>query len=259
LTVNLKTILAQFDSAQKRHRITIPSTWHQGRTAYGGLSSTLAYEAARLATPELPPLLSAQIAFSGPVAGEVEIESTILRRGRNSAFIRSDIRSGDETVLSGTFVFMTPRQSHFEFTDITPPNLPPVPGNEGLRSGPPEYFTYHMEYPEKRQGVGLGEPQLSGWYRFRERDGLDITTSLLCIGDAQPPSAMGLMTKMAPISSINWQVNMLAERPETDGGWWFLQSETHYAAHGASSQTMHVWNSRGEPVMTGMQAVAIFA
>jgi hypothetical protein len=25
-------------------KITIPSTWHQGRTAYGGLSSALAYQ-----------------------------------------------------------------------------------------------------------------------------------------------------------------------------------------------------------------------
>ncbi len=257
--MNLASILAQFDPAAAQHPITIPSTWHQGRTAYGGFSATLAFEAARLAAPELPPLLSAQIAFCGPVAGEIEIEATILRRGRNSAFIRSDIRSGGETVLSGTFVFMAPRESHVDFTDLAPPALPPVPGDDGLRSGPPDFFTHHMEYPEKRQGVGLGEPQLSGWYRLRERDGLDITASLICIGDALPPSAMGLMTEKAPISSINWQLNMLADQPETDGGWWYLHSETHYAAHGASSQTMHVWNSRGEPVMTGMQAAAIFA
>jgi acyl-CoA thioesterase len=257
--MNLASLLAQFDSAVTRHRISIPPTWHQGRTAYGGLSATLAYQAAQLAAPDLPPLLSAQIAFCGPVAGDVEIEATMLRRGRNSAFIRSEIKAGADTVVSGTFVFMAPRESHVAFSDLSPPPLPPLPLGEDLRSGPPEFFTHHMEYRDKRLSLGQGESQLSGWYRFAERDGLDAIASRLCIGDALPPSAMGLMTEKGMVSSINWQVNLLSAAPETEDGWWYLHSETHFAAHGASSQTMHVWNSRGEPVMTGMQAVAIFA
>jgi acyl-CoA thioesterase len=256
--MNLASLLAQFDPAASDHRITIPTTWHQGRTAYGGLSATLAFQAARCLAPDQPPLLSAQIAFCGPVAGEVEVEAKVLRRGRNSAFIRSEIMTGNDTVLSATFVFMATRESHVDFSDLAPPTLPPLPTGE-LRRGPPEFFTYNMEYPDKRLMLGQGTPQLSGWYRFAERDGLDPVAGLLCIGDALPPSAMGLMTKEGMVSSINWQVNLLSAAPETEDGWWYLHSETHFAAHGASSQTMHVWNSRGEPVMTGMQAVAIFA
>lgn len=257
--MNLSSLLNDFSAQDAVHAVNIPNTWHQGRTAYGGLSTTLAYQAAALAEPDLPPLLSAQIAFAGPVAGDVTVEATILRRGRNSAFIRSDIRSGDDIVFSGTFVFMAPRESHVNFSDITAPDFPPIPGDEGLRSGPPEFFTYHMQYAEKRLGSGDGSSSLSGWYRFREHQGLDPVASLLCIGDALPPSAMGLMTQQGMVSSINWQVNLLSEKPQTENGWWYLQSETHFAAHGASSQTMHAWNSRGEPMMAGMQAVAIFA
>jgi acyl-CoA thioesterase len=257
--MNLTSLLTQFDSTATRHRISIPLTWHQGRTAYGGLSATLAYQAAKLAAPDLPPFLSAQIAFCGPVAGEVEIEATMLRRGRNSAFVRSEIKAGADIVLSATFVFMAERRSHVAFSGLAPPVLPPLPVDEDLRRGPADFFTYHMEYPDKRLSLGQGEPRLSGWYRFTERDGLDAMAGLLCIGDALPPSAMGLMTEKGMISSINWQVNMLSTAPETDDGWWYLHSETHFAAHGASSQTMHAWNSQGEPVMTGMQAVAIFA
>jgi acyl-CoA thioesterase len=255
--MNLASLLAQFNPAASHHRITIPTTWHQGRTAYGGLSATLAYQAARSIAPDLPPLLSAQIAFCGPVAAEVQVEAKVLRRGRNSAFIRSEIMVGADTVLSANFVFMATRESHVDFSDLTPPPLPPLPIGD-LRRGPPEFFTHNMEYPDKRLMLGQGTPQLSGWYRFAERDGLDPLAGLLCIGDALPPSAMGLMTKEGMVSSINWQVNLLTAAPETEDGWWYLHSETHYAAHGASSQTMHVWNSNGEPVMTGMQAVAIF-
>ncbi len=257
-SMNLASLLAQFDPAASRHRISIPQTWHQGRTAYGGLSSTLAYEAARMAVPDMPPLLSAQIAFCGPVAGDVEIAATILRRGKNSAFVRSEICSGENIVFSGTFVFMSARESQVSFSDLASTARPPLPSGEGLRHGPPEFFTYHMEYPEKRLGVGSGEAKLAGWYRFRERDGLDMTANLLCIADALPPSAMGLMTEIGAISSINWHVNLLSEKPVTEDGWWYLLSEAHFAAHGASSQTMHVWNSKGEPVLTGMQAIALF-
>jgi hypothetical protein len=52
---------------------------------------------------------------------------------------------------------------------------------------------------------------------------------------------------------------MLTDTPTTDDGWWYLSSETHHAANGASSQYMTTWNSRGEAVLTGMQSVAIFA
>ena len=81
---------------------------------------------------------------------------------------------------------------------------------------------------------------------------------LICIADALPPSVMGLMSEKGMVSSMNWQINMLTDSPATKNGWWFLTSETHHAANGASSQYMTVWNSEREAVMTAMQSVAIF-
>ena len=40
--MNLADILAQLRADSTDQKITIPPTWHQGRTAYGGLSSALA-------------------------------------------------------------------------------------------------------------------------------------------------------------------------------------------------------------------------
>jgi acyl-CoA thioesterase len=256
--MNLVDILAQFQPGQSRHIVSIPTSWHQGRTAYGGLSATLAYQAAKLAAPDLPPLLSAQIAFSGPLAGEVEISTSILRRGRNSAFIKSEIAAGDETGLSCTFVFMARRESHIDFECMQRPDFPPIPADDATRSGPPEFFTHNIDYPEKRLVLGQNKARLANWHRLKAREGLDPVADLICMGDALPPSTMGLMQKEGMISSINWQFNLLTDAPATDNGWWFLESETHHAVHGASSQFMTVWNSRGEPMMTGMQAVALF-
>ena len=256
--MNLPDILSQLQPGTQRHRITIPKTWHQGRTCYGGLSSVLAYHAAKLAADDLPPLLSGQIAFSGPLAGEVEISTSILRRGRNSAFIKSEILIGDEVGLSCTFVFMTRRESHVDYVAVPRPEFPPIPDDAKTRSGPPEFFTHNMDYPEKRLIIGQGKARLANWHRLKAHDGADPVANLICMADALPPSTMGLMQKEGMISSINWQFNLLTAAPGTDKGWWFLDSETHHAAHGASSQYMTVWNSRGEPMMTGMQSVALF-
>jgi acyl-CoA thioesterase len=115
-----------------------------------------------------------------------------------------------------------------------------------------------MQYPEKRLELGQSTDRLASWHRFTKYEGLDPVAELLCIGDALPPSAMGLMTQKGMVSSMNWQVNMLTDQPATRDGWWYLESQTHHAANGASSQYMTAWNAEGKAVMTGMQSVAIF-
>lgn len=256
--MNLASLLAQFRNGSLIHRISIPPDWHQGRTAYGGLSSVLAYQAAKLADADLPPLQSAQIAFVGPLAGEVEVTASVMRRGKNTAFIKSEITSKDGIGLSATFIFMNRRHSHFEFEGLRQPEFPPIPNIEDVRTGSAEYFTGHMQYPEKRIALGQATARLASWHRFTEHEGLDHIGELICIGDALPPSAMGLMTEKGMVSSMNWQINMLSDAPQTTDGWWYLESETHHAADGASSQYMTAWNSAGHPVLTGMQSVAIF-
>lgn len=257
--MNLQTILDQISGSTQPHSISIPASWHQGRTAYGGLSSTIAYQAAKQVGDDMPQLQSAQIAFVGPLAGDVTINTTLLRLGRNTAFVKAEIASADGIGLSCTFIFMNQRESHLDFHGLEKPEFPPIPTPDEVRRGPPEFFTQNMEYPEKRLSLGQDTPRLSNWHRLNERDGLDPVAELLCIGDALPPSAMGLMTEKGMVSSMNWQVNMLTGKPRTKDGWWFLDSQTHHAANGASSQYMTVWNSDGEAVMTGMQSVAIFA
>lgn len=256
--MNLASILAQFEQGAKSHKISIPPSWHQGRTSYGGLSSVLAYRAAKLAGDDLPPLQSAQIAFVGPLANQVEVTACILRRGKNTAFVKSEIVGENGVGLSCTFIFMNRRQSHLNYEGLPRPEFPPVPATESIRSGPAEFFTGHMQYPDKRLELGMATNRLASWHRFAEHDGLDHFAELICIGDALPPSAMGLMSEKGMVSSMNWQINMLTDAPSTKDGWWYLTSETHHAQHGASSQYMTAWNSDGIPMLTGMQSVAIF-
>jgi acyl-CoA thioesterase len=256
--MNLASLLEQFQPERPVQQVTIPTTWHQGRTAYGGLSAVLAYQAASLADDDLPPLQSAQIAFVGPLAGDVSVSASVLRRGKNTAFIKSDVSSADGIGLTGTFIFMNRRASQLDFISLPKPDFPPIPNEAHVRTGPAEFFTGHLQYPDKRIDLTTVSNRLASWHRLIERDGVDPIAELLCIGDALPPSAMALMPEKAMVSSMNWQINMLTPTPTTMDGWWYLTSETHYAANGASSQFMTAWNTQGQAMMSSMQSVAIF-
>ena len=68
----------------------VPEDWMQGRTTYGGLTAALSFQGALGLVDDIP-LRSAQVAFVGPVGGDITIKPTLLRRGKNTAFVSVDV------------------------------------------------------------------------------------------------------------------------------------------------------------------------
>ena len=239
-------------------RSAVPTDWMQGRTAYGGLSAALALHAAMQIEPDLPPLRSAQVAFIGPLAGDVTVTATKLRRGRNAAFIQADVVSEAGLGMRATFVFMAPLASAITY-DVAPraPVPPPAPDAK-IYTGPDEFFTGNFNLVDVKDNTGPAE--WLRWARLRDRAGLDAFVELMAIGDALPPAAFKLVEGgRAPLSSLNWQINFTAPAPATDDGWWLLHAVADAARDGYSSQRMSLWNAAGEPIAEATQGVAIFA
>ncbi|NIJ20120.1 acyl-CoA thioesterase [Sphingomonas naasensis] len=255
------TPIADILAAAARHeggfRTAIPADWMQGRTAFGGLSAALALQAALEHEPDLPPLRSAQIAFIGPLAGAVEVTATKLRRGRNAAFLQSDLVSEAGLGLRATFVFMAELPSTIAHDEAPrAPIAPPAPDAQ-LYTGPETFFTGNFNFWDP--GAAPGPAEWLRWARLRARDGLDPMVELLAIGDALPPGAFKLAgERQTPLSSLNWQINFLTPAPATRDGWWLLAAQADTAHHGYSSQRMTIWNAAGDPVAEAMQGVAIF-
>ncbi len=238
-------------------RSEIPTGWLQGRTAYGGFTAAMALHAALLSEPDLPPLRSAQISFIGPLAGEVSVTATRLRRGRNAAFVQVDVASDGELGLRAIFVFVTSRASAITFDQRIAAGYPPPSDEDEVYVGPEGFFTNNFEFHEI-------DPKPPGaawlrWSRLRERQGLHPAVELMVMADALPPAALRLLGSFAPLSSLTWIVNLLDPRPVTTDGWWLLSARTDHAHEGLSSQRMQVWNSDGTLVAEGMQSVVIFA
>lgn len=253
---SLTDILAAATPIQGGFASEIPANWLQGRTAYGGLSAALALDAAQRLADDLPPLRSAQIAFVGPLSGAVKVTATLLRRGRNAAFIQSDIVSEAGLGFRATFVFMTGRESAVSHDTATPSSIAPPPADAKLYVGPEHFFTGNFEFFDPKTELGAAE--WLRWARLRTRDGLDPMVELMAIGDGLPPAAFKLFEKLTPLSSLNWQINFLDPAPATREGWWLLGATSDRAQGGYSSQRMTIWNADGVAVAEAMQAVAIF-
>lgn len=256
---SLQDILATATPIEGGFRTTIPASWLQGRTAYGGLSSALALHAAQACEPDLPPLRSALVAFIGPLAGEVRVTATKLRRGRNAAFIQADIVSDAGLGYRATFVFMSDQESRIQLEGGLVTTLrPPLPDTK-LYTGPEEFFTGNFNFFDLKDEA-RGEAEWLRWARLRAHDGLDPMVQVMALADALPPAAFKLLGKTpAPISSLTWIVNLLTPSPATTNGWWLLSAKSDHASNGCSSQIMTMWNADGVPIAQGAQSVAIFA
>lgn len=242
--------------------VEVPDSWLQGRTAYGGLSAALALEAAKRLAPDLPPLRSAQIAFVGPVAGQVQARARLLRKGRNAVWIAVELGGDSGTGLVATFVFMRGLESGVTIAAPAPPQGliaagDAVTADSELR---PAFLRNHFETRYALPQDAAKTPKICLWARLLERTDLNLETELLLVGDALPPAVLPVMVQWGPVSSMTWQVNFLSTPAAADNsGWWLLRSHADEAANGTSSQHMLLWDNAGYARASATQTVAVFA
>jgi acyl-CoA thioesterase len=238
----------------------VPESWHQGRTAYGGFSSALALDAAMRVAGDVPPLRSAQVSMIAPLYGAVEVRAAVLRRGRNATWVAADIRRDGQVGLTATFVFMGPVDSALHVDDRPPPAdlVPARSARDFVNERGPVFLRNHFDVRFALPRDERKRPEICWWVRAREREGLDPMVELLLCADALPPGVMPLLAPATPVSTMQWQVNLLNPAPATEDGWWLLRSASDYAEQGCSSQRMAIWNAAGAPMLAGMQSVAVF-
>ena len=255
----------------KSGRARVPDGWRQGRTAYGGLTAGLCAVAARK-DRELAELRSLMINFTGPVTGDPAFAARMLRQGRNVTSVGVDVSiqkdGADATAGNALMVFGAARESVLD-VDCAAPEVSAPEDAEPLIPPGGEMFAPNFIRNFEIKLVGGARP-LSGaakgrmlcWVRHRDPGawnlrGAGAEAAFLCLGDALPPAAFPMMRAPAPISSVNWTVN-LVRAPVSEGGWFLVESEQLAAREGYSSQAMRYWDCEGRLVAQGMQAVAVF-
>lgn len=242
-------------------RLSIPDTWLQGRTTYGGLSAALCLEAAMRAYPELPPLRSANISFIGPAGGAVEGRARALRQGKSVSYIEADLSTEAGLATRGVFAFGAARASMFDRTFTPPPEAPAPDDCEPFipKGMGPKFATHFDTRLAKGARPVTNSDQFDHflWVRHEDRDATG-PVALLALADMPPPAVLPMFPHFKPISTMTWHLNVLVEAPISEDGWWLLQSRGEHARNGYSSQDMLIWNSNLDLVVAGRQNVAIF-
>jgi len=246
------------------YRATIPDSWRQGRTAYGGLTAGLSLIAAQRQFSDLPPFRSATINFIGPVTGDPVFTSRLLRQGRNVTSVETEGTIDGKVISSCIFIFGGLRESSVTVDYPAPDaSLPAAcepftpPGAEGFVPAFFNRFDTRL-IAGARPMSGAKDGYIRTWSRHADPDSREGMASLLTIGDVLPPSAAPLFKQFGAISSVNWVFTILSDNPQTEDGWWHVETRLTAAAGGYSTQVMRIWNTNGQLVAEGMQCVAIF-
>lgn len=259
-------LIDQLNKTEQGHTAVIPPYWRQGRTVFGGLTSALAYVAAKQKFPDLPPLRSMHVNFTGPVGDGAHFAPVTLRQGRNVTTVQVTVYNDDAVTGLVVLSFGAGRDSTVSILpEPKPARLSPIEAPDFIPPGiPPELFpaflpNFDVQLIEgTRPMMGGTDPYVEVWARHKNPADHAGIAPLLCIGDVMPPAAFILMRKLAPISSMNWTLNLLTDNPVTENGWWRISSSGRQAQNGYSSQDMLIWNSAGDLVGHAMQCVVLF-
>ncbi|KRB40942.1 thioesterase family protein [Phenylobacterium sp. Root700] len=259
---NFASLMSTIEESAGSFSVTLPDDWLQGRTAFGGLSAALCWEAAQR-VGDLPPLRSAQFAFVGPAGGRLRIEPTLLRRGKSAAFYSVDLFGDDALAVRGLLTFGASRASKLDQVNLP---APAVPGWDDC----PTFFQPNdrrsfLQHFDSRFAAGArpftagGEPEMIVWLKHRGTAESLSLGPLIALADALPPAAIvNFEVGGGPISTMTWSIEVLSEAPHSASGWWLVRTTAQTAVNGYSAQDMTVWDDVGSPVMAMRQTVAIF-
>jgi len=256
-------LLAAVERTDTGWTSTVTDDWLQGRTLYGGLSAALSLNAAMLAFNGLPPLRSAQVTFIGPATGAVTASPSMLRQGKSAAYVGVDLVGEAGLAARAVFTFGAARQSAFCERRLAAPDAPPPEACEPFFGLARPTFSHHFDAVSagrSRPVTGAADPDYLVWLRHKDPAARSGVLGLLALADATPPAAMAMFSAGAPISTMTWMVDILADPDDLGGdGWLLLESRAEMVCEGYSAQPMALWTRDGRPLIAARQCVAVFA
>ncbi|MEH3156985.1 MAG: thioesterase family protein [Gordonia paraffinivorans] len=245
--------------------VTVPESWTQGRTAYGGLTAALSVVAARQAVgDDAPPLRSAHFAFTAPAVDSVSITGTVLRQGRSVTSVSVQATSQGQVAAQSTVVLARPRPSGVVHDLLLAPDVPDAESCPPFADADAPRPAFAANFDIRRAaGDGPlhpgGPPRYVAWVRHRDAVGVDPLIALIALGDALPPAATAVFESWAPVSTITWDVHMCRDDLADATGWFLIETDGDHAEGGYSHQTMRVFDAERRVVMVATQTVAVFA
>ncbi len=237
-----------------------PESWMQGRTLYGGLTAAIALHACERAVPDLPLLRAAQIAFIGPAAQDLQVQPSVLRRGKSVTYMGSDVFSEGKLVLRAMFAFGAARQSNYRALPSVAPACRRPAECPVLSTGESPSFRQNIDQllaGDLQPLAGAPRGDLLVWSRHAETVRPRMA-AVVALGDAMPPASFTRFHEPAIISSMTWGFEFFEPARVTGNGWHLLHAFEDGLEDGYAGQSMRMWDEDGRAILIGRQAVAVF-
>lgn len=247
--------------APGRYGATLTADWCAPMLPQGGVTTAVGLRAmqAELGIPEQR-LRSVTSVFAAQVpVGPVDVDVHVLRRGRSMSQLTATVRRPGETAgCTSVAVFGGPRPG-FEFTELTPPVVPPPEACWSFRDDEPPGFQRRMRFPywdhvESRTAIGhapweVWAPTSSDkayWYRFDDPPivdgGLLDPLAVVTLCDTMPGAIGERMGPDAPFwlpPSADLTVHLFAD---AGSGWLLAHNRARTAGDGYASVEMSLWD-----------------
>jgi acyl-CoA thioesterase len=266
-----------------RFTTTISEPWRVVAVAQGGIVAAVA---ARAMTETLgdpgQPLRTLSAVFAGPVAaGPVEIETTVLRRGRSISQLTATVRNpGEPAGLTAIGVLGAARRG-FDFTDLAFPD--DVPGPEGawsFRDPVPDGVDFEFQRPpmpfwtrilESRLALRPPpwQPHVPGpaddvyWYRLDDppvtAEGVLDPAAAIVLCDTMPGAVyrkLGPDTGLWFGPSADYTIHLLGP---AGPGWLLAHNRAHHAGDGYASLDMALWDPGSRSLVAYATQMMFFA
>lgn len=250
----------------KNVSMSLPNTWGQGRTAFGGVSAGLLYTAIKTQISDDRPLRSLSTNFVGPLIFDTpfSFQVDILREGKNATQAIGKIIQNEQVVVMQQACFGVGRDSGVV---VESHSTHTMPATESLHILP---FTQNVT-PNFIQHVDLAacggqapftaskDSHLHGYMRFKEAPTEINDAHLICLIDTWPPAVMQMFKQLAPASTMTWNLEFIhPHNPVAPTDFFAYQAETRQAADGYAHTEANIWDAQGELVAISRQCVAVF-
>lgn len=258
-------LLSQVDSSQSQQPLQIPENWTQGRTAFGGLSAALTYQAVKQQAGERP-LRSLAINFVAPIASQQDISFTVekLREGKSASQFIGRAKQQAQTTLLVQACFAQNRQSKITVPNTLQHQMPAPTKGKFIPQIPKvtPKFLRHFDLAIDSGSIpftGSKHSHYHGWMRFKQPAKTLTDAHIIALIDAWPPTVIQKLRWPAPASTMTWSIDFIHPHPPLGGDSWLAYKvDTRQAADGYAHTEASVWAPSGDLIALSRQLVGVF-
>ena len=242
------------DPAGTDYKAELTGRWDGiGGAVNGGYMLATCTRALALTMPFPDPVVVSGFFLRPGSPGPATVRTSLVRRGRTTAFGESILAQDGKDVLRAATAFARLGQDGRVFLGSAPPDLPPpedclrLPaGGDGLPAIAERIEFRGVELPGWFRGEPTGQPSSEFWMRFADGRDADLLALPLLV-DANPPPVLELGVST---TTIQLTVHL---RAQPAPGWLACRATTRFVGGGYHEEDFEIWDSAGTLVAQSRQ------